>query len=81
MWNTTEKKSFVKYFLSWDCESEFVGSKADFKIIKDKNINEQNEKLSKKNKHKKLNWDWNSSQHSSKNRNSCEVNLFSHWVC
>ena len=47
MWNITEKKSFVKYFLRWDCESELVGSKAGFKIIKGKNINEQNEKLSR----------------------------------
>ena len=37
----------MKYFLSWDCESEFVGSKAGFKIIEGKNINEQNGKLSR----------------------------------
>ena len=34
-----KKKSFVKYFLSWDWESEFVGSKAGFKIIEGKKIN------------------------------------------
>ena len=33
-----KKKSFVKYFLSWDCKSEFVHSKAGFKIIKVKNV-------------------------------------------
>ena len=47
MYNITEKKSFVKYFLSWDCESEFVGFKAGFKIIKGKNITVQNGKLSR----------------------------------
>ena len=40
-----KKKYFVKNFLSWDCEPEFGGSKAGFKIIKGKNITEQNGKL------------------------------------
>ena len=81
----------MKYFFSWDCEPEFVCSEAGFKIIKGKNIDEQNGKLIRdfflkisdnRNKRKKWNWDWNSEQHSSKNRNSYEVNLFSQiaWV-
>ena len=37
----------MKYFFSWDCEPEFVGSEAGFKIIKGKNITEQNRKLSR----------------------------------
>ena len=34
------KKSFVKYFLSWDCGSQLAGPKTGFKIIEFKNINE-----------------------------------------
>ena len=34
------KKSFVKYFLSWDCGSQLAGPKTGFKIIEVKNINE-----------------------------------------
>ena len=32
-WTSTEEKYFVKYFLSWDCKSEFASSKASFENI------------------------------------------------